>query len=79
MGIRVIMEHNDITSINERLDLIISILMNQTKIQEETTKEKIARLVSFGFENPEIAKILNTTTAVVAQERYMMKKGKKSK
>jgi len=70
-------ENNDIQSINRRLDLIVSILMNQTKIQEEALRDKISRLLSFGFENPEIAQILNTTSAVVAQERYMLKKVKK--
>lgn len=70
-------DSNDIASINRRLDLIIGILLNQTKIQEETLRGKIARLASFDYENSEIARILNTTPAVVAQERYMLRKGKR--
>ena len=68
------MEEQNIKEIDKRLDTIISILLNSTKIQEETTKEKIARLVTLGFENQEIANILNISLGFVAKERSLFKK-----
>ncbi len=60
--------------ISRKLDAMISILMNQTKIQEENSREKIVRLIKLGFENNEIAKILGTTYNVVGKERSLLKK-----
>ena len=71
------MEKNEIQGLNKRLDAIIAILLNQTKVQEETLKEKILRLVTYGFENQEIANILGTTPGLVAKERSLFKKGGK--
>ena len=64
--------------ISRKLDAIISILMNQTKIQEESSREKIARLIKLGFENNEIANILGTTYNVVGKERSLQKKRSKN-
>ena len=60
--------------ISRKLDVIIAILLNQTKIQEESSKEKISRLIKFGFDNSEIANILGTTYSVVGKERSLQKK-----
>jgi hypothetical protein len=60
--------------ISKKLDAIISILMNQTKIQEENSRDKITRLIKLGFENNEIADILGTTYSVVGKERSLLKK-----
>ena len=73
-----LLKDNEISSINRRLDAIITILLNQTKIQEANLRGRIAHLVSLGFENTEIANILNTTTGLVAKERYLLKKVKKN-
>jgi hypothetical protein len=64
-------------SINRRLDALIAILLNHTEIQEATMKKKIMLLISFGFENAEIAAILGTTPGLVAKERYLSRKVKK--
>lgn len=64
--------------ISRKLDAIISILMNQTKIQEENSKEKITRLIKLGFENNEIANILGTTYNVIGKERSLQKKRSKN-
>ena len=71
------MTNADFESINKRLDAIIMILLNQTKFQEETLKEKISRLNSFGFDSNEIALILGTTAGLVSKERSLLKGGKK--
>lgn len=64
-------------TISKRLDAIIAIMLNLNKVQEETTKEKIARLDQLGFTTVEIANILNTTTGLVSKERSLLKGGKK--
>lgn len=68
------MVKKDTEIISKKLDAIIAILMNQTKIQEENSKEKIARLIKLGFDNSEIANILGTTYNVVGKERSLQKK-----
>jgi DNA-binding NarL/FixJ family response regulator len=68
------MTNDDNIEINKRLDAILSVLLQHTKIQEETTREKITRLSNLGFDNQEIAKILNTTAGSVSKERSIMKK-----
>lgn len=65
-------------AINRRLDAIIGVIMNLTTIQEETMKEKIARLIQLEFDNNEIANILGTTAGSVAKERSLLKKGSKN-
>lgn len=65
----------DTEIISKKLDAIIAILMNQTKIQEENSREKISRLIKLGLDNDEISKILNTTYGVVAKERSLQKRG----
>lgn len=69
---------NDMAVLARRLDAIISILFNPTKIQEADLKDKIALLANLGFENNEIATILNTTYSLVAKEKSILKKAKKN-
>lgn len=69
--------NNDTVILARRLDAIISILLNPTKIQESDLKDKIALLASLGFENSEIATLLNTTYSLVAKEKSLLKKVKK--
>lgn len=71
------MTNENFESINKRLDAIMMILLNQTKFQEETLKEKISRLDSFDFDSHEIARILGTSFGLVAKERSLLKGGKK--
>lgn len=71
-------KNNDISALARRLDAIISILFNPTKIQEAGMKDKIALLANLGFENSEIATILNTTYSLVAKEKSLLKKVKKN-
>jgi len=68
------MVKRDVEILSKKLNAILGVLMNQTTIQEETTKEKIARLVKLEFENQEIADILGTTSGLVAKERSLLKK-----
>ncbi len=68
------MVKKDTEIISKKLDAIIAILMNQTKIQEENSKEKIIRLIKLGFENSEIADILGTSYSAVGKERSLLKK-----
>ena len=71
------MVKKDTEIISKKLDAILAFLMDQTKIQEETSKEKIHRLIRLDFDdNNEIARIVGTTAGVVAKERYMLKKRK---
>lgn len=70
------MQKEDLKSINRRLDTIIAILLNQTAFQEKTLKEKIQQLVSFGYDNNEIANMLGTTYSMVAKERSLKKRGR---
>lgn len=71
-------KNNDIAALSRRLDVIISILFNPTKIQESDLKDKIALLANLGFENNEIATMLNTTYSLVAKEKSLQKKVKKN-
>lgn len=70
-------DNDKTTGINKRLDAIISILLNPSKFQESTLKEKIVHLDSLKFDNSEIANLLNTTESLVAKEKSLAKKGKK--
>ncbi len=69
----MITKDNDIESINMRLDAIIRILLTQPKIQEANLKEKIHDFVDLGFDNNEIARILETKASHVAKERSLSK------
>ena len=71
-------KNNEISSLTRRLDALISILFNPTKIQEADLKYKIALLDKLGFDNNEIASILNTTYSLVAKEKSLLKKVKKN-
>ena len=67
------MEDNNI---KKELQAVIGILLNQSKIQEWTLGDKIRYLSSMGYDNNEIAKMLDTTYGMVAKEKS---KGKKAK
>lgn len=66
-------QHSDI---NKRLETIIWILLNP-KIQNKTMADKIIYLASQGYENQQIANILDTTPNTVAKEKSKAKKVKK--
>lgn len=68
---------NDITSINKRLDVIISILLNPTKFQESSNREKISQLSSLDFNYNEIARFLNISPGLAAKEKSVLKKKEK--
>ena len=63
--------------IKKRLETIIGILLNQS-IPESTLAEKINYLSSQGYENQEIANMLNTTYSMVGKEKSKAKKVKKN-
>jgi DNA-directed RNA polymerase specialized sigma24 family protein len=61
--------------VSDRTDRLLAlVLLNQMK--EAPQRDKIIQLNLAGFTNVEIADILQTTTAVVAQELYAAKKTK---
>ena len=61
--------------VSDRTDRLLAlVLLNQMK--EASQRDKIIQLNLAGFTNVEIADILQTTTAVVAQELYAAKKTK---
>jgi len=64
--------------INKRLETIIGILLNQSKIQNKSMGGKITYLSSQGYENQEIADMLDTTYNTVAKEKSKAKKVKKN-
>ena len=68
------MTNDEITILSRKLDAIIAILLNQNKIEGDTSKAKIALLIRLGFENQEIADILDTTIGLVSKERSILKK-----
>ena len=65
------MEELDISRVENLLALL---LLRQLK--GETLVEKVQQLNLAGFTNTEIANLLQTTSAVVAQSLYTGKKGK---
>lgn len=67
--------NNENQEIKKRLDTIIGIMLNQS-MEKGTMKEKIMYLSSLDYDNPEIAKILGTTTNLVAKEKSKAKKVK---
>ena len=70
----------NIEEITKRLDVIIYLLIKQTKEKDETTKkEMIAELFEWGLKDFEIASILGKTRSYVSSEITKLKKGKKKK
>ena len=73
----MVKEGNNIDEdIKKRLETIIGILRNQSKIQQSTMVEKIMYLSSLKYENQEIAGMLGTTYNMVAKVKSEAKKGK---
>ena len=72
------MTNDELIGISKRLDAILSVLMEQTQIQEQNNREKISWLNDLGFNYHEIAKILHTSTSSVAKELSIMKKRAKN-
>ena len=72
----VTLTNDDLASINRKLDALIAIMINRTKIEGDTTKDKIGLLIRLGFDNLEISNILGTTSGLVAKERSIFKKRK---
>ena len=66
------------SDIKKELHTIIGILLNQSKIQENSLGEKIRYLSSLKYDNQEIADILGTTYNMVAKEKSKAKKVKKN-
>jgi len=64
--------------IKRRLETIISILINQSNFQGSTLGEKILFLAAQGYQNQEIAAILNASSNLVAKEKSRAKKGRKN-
>ena len=71
------MTNDDLTGISKRLDAILSVLMEHTKIQEQTARDKISKLSDLGFDYHEIARIIHTSDGSVAKELSMLKKRNK--
>jgi len=65
-------------NIKEELKIIIGILLNQSKIQQWSLRDKIRFLSSLDYDNQEIAKMLDTTYNMVAKEKSKAKKVKQS-
>ena len=72
------MTNEEIIAVGRKLDALIAILLNQNKIEGETSKVKIALLIRLGFENQEIADILDTTLGLVSKERSLLKTRRKN-
>ena len=64
--------------INQRLETIIGILLNQSKLEKMTLGDKINYLSKQGYDNREIAKIFNTTPNLVSKEKSLAKKAKQN-
>jgi len=62
--------------IKKGIEAMIGILLNQSKIQQWSLGDKIRYLSTMGYDNNEIAKMLDTTYSMVAKEKS---KGKKAK
>lgn len=69
------MENNNI---KKELQAIVGILLSQSKIQQWSLGDKIRYLSSMGYDNPEIANMLDTTYNMVAKEKSKGKKEKKN-
>ena len=59
----------------DRVERLLALLLIQ---QVKTQRDKIVQLSLAGFTNTEIADLLQTTAAVVNQELYQSRKGKKN-
>lgn len=68
------MTNDEIATINKKLNALIAVMLNQNKLEGETSKEKVALLIRLDFDNQEIATILNTTVGLVSKERSLLKK-----
>ena len=64
------------TSIEQRLDTIISLLINP-KISDDTFTNKIKYLIKMSFSNDDIARILDTTKCSVEAQKYKKPQPKK--
>lgn len=62
----------------ERVEKILTMLLLE-QLGETSQNHKIDVLLRAGFTNPEIAALLGTTAAVVAQTAYASKKSKAKK
>lgn len=65
--------NEELIKVNRRLDTLIGISLNQSKIQVMSMGEKINYLSKLGYENQEIADILDTTYSTVAKEKSKRK------
>ncbi len=62
----------------DRTETLLALILLQ-QMKSASQQKKIVQLNIAGFSNLEIANILETTTAVVAQSLYAARKGKKPK
>lgn len=69
-------EELSMTSVDKRLDTIISLLINP-KISDDTLTNKMKYLTKMSFSNDEIARILDTTKGSVEAQKYKKPKPKK--
>lgn len=67
----------DISKIEKKMNVIISLLMRIANDGRETTlKEQVRNLALFGLETAEIAEILGKTVGYVSKELSLIKKSK---
>lgn len=63
--------------IERRLDAVIRILLNQTEVQESSTRSHIQLLSELGLTDTEIARILGRSRGYVASELSVIRSGGK--
>lgn len=71
------MSENSEEGIIKRLDIIISILLNN-EINNSTQLKKIEHLTKMSLSNDEIARILSTTKGTIEAQKYKKPKAKKA-
>lgn len=69
----------DITTIDKKMNVIIGLLSKMANGTEQTVKERIAELASYGLSNTEIASIIGKKSDYVSRELYKTRVAKKKK
>jgi len=69
-------EHQNISELTKRLDVIIYLLMKQNQERGGTTRQMIKELNDIGLKDIEIAKIFGRSRSYIASELTLIRKSK---
>jgi len=67
----------DITTVDKKMNVIIGLLSKMVNSPDQTMKDRIAELASYGLVSTEIGPMVGKTAEAVSKELYKIKSGKK--